>query len=435
MQMGGGLFAAPCVGHRTVCVHVRVCSQLDASACGALPPAPSPGVRCVAVTCRPITVDEHRGVSTAPASRRRRRLGPPQTGRHLALHMRCLGLRACRSLRVAGPRRRAVSQPLPPCSCSLRGGPRRAPRLPPRVRTTVRHPISTRAADRAERPRRAARPPPRALVAHSTPLRPLVWSRTVFSVAICPKTCPRTVRDGEMAPLPPGRDRCGGRACRAHSWRSGVCARDVCSRASAAAAGGTPLQPRTRGRLKAQRQCSAGRGCDLGCGPYARGEPEMPPPRQEPEMRRWAPPSSARMMLVPLPMLTGGTGTRSGPCAPRPGFWLGTRAGGSVLSPCAQHDVAAQTGACELRLGVPCTRPWDVYMAGGAAPLKRESWRAVGRANVKPRPDGLGKKYNLCTDRTAIRSLQSSWTSAASLGRAWLQAVRRVRSISYTQRL
>jgi len=135
-------------------------------------------------------------VSTAPASRRRRRLGPPQTGRHLALHMRCLGLRACRSLRVAGPRRRAVSQPLPPCSCSLRGGPRRAPRLPPRVRTTVRHPISTRAADRAERPRRAARPPPRALVAHSTPLRPLVWSRTVFSVAICPKTCPRTVRDG-----------------------------------------------------------------------------------------------------------------------------------------------------------------------------------------------------------------------------------------------
>ena len=94
-------------------------------------------------------------------------------------------------------------------------------------------------------------------------------------------------------------------------------------------------------------------------------------------MRRWAPPSSARMMLVPLPMLTGGTGTRSGPCAPRPGFWLGTRAGGSVLSPCAQHDVAAQTGACELRLGVPCTRPWDVYMAGGAAPLKRESWRAV----------------------------------------------------------
>jgi hypothetical protein len=81
-------------------------------------------------------------------------------------------------------------------------------------------------------------------------------------------------------------------------------------------------------------------------------------------MRRWAPPSSARMMLVPLPMLTGGTGTRSGPCAPRPGFWLGTRAGGSVLSPCAQHDVAAQTGACELRLGVPCTRPWDVYIHG-----------------------------------------------------------------------
>ena len=198
MQMGGGLFAAPCVGHRTVCVHVRVCSQLDASACGALPPAPSPGVRCVAVTCRPITVDEHRGVSTAPASRRRRRLGPPQTGRHLALHMRCLGLRACRSLRVAGPRRRAVSQPLPPCSCSLRGGPRRAPRLPPRVRTTVRHPISTRAADRAERPRRAAPSSPSCAGGpqHTSPSSCVVEDGVFSRNLPMPKTCPRTERDG-----------------------------------------------------------------------------------------------------------------------------------------------------------------------------------------------------------------------------------------------
>lgn len=135
MQGWGRCFAAHGGPPRAGSVHVCTLSarrQRMRRTARHLSPAPT-GVRCFAVICRPITVHEHRGGGTAPA-RRRRRCGPPQTGRHLALLMRCRVLRALRPLRVSARSRRGVSQTgrssAPEC---VGGEQRRAPQLQTRT--------------------------------------------------------------------------------------------------------------------------------------------------------------------------------------------------------------------------------------------------------------------------------------------------------------